>query len=229
MLAKKKKLSKKDIKEDKLVTSFFQVQQFIEEHQKKLLIGVAAVVVIFVIAVIYTNKVEQDNLAATTQLSRIMDVYNSGSYQEAIDGRPGTNLVGLKSIVEEYGSSEQGQNAKIMLANAHYYLGDIEVAKEYFGSYSGKNPLFKGSALAGLAACKEAVGEFEDAADLYMDAANITTENPMNADYLLKAGLNLNKVNKFEEAKELFESIQEEYANSLAAGTAKKYLTASSN
>lgn len=229
MLAKKKKLSKKDIKEDTLVTSYFQVQQFVEEHKQKILIAAAAIVAIIIISVVYVNKVEQDSLEATTQLSRIMDVYSSGSYQEAIDGRPGTNMVGLKSIVDEYGGTEQGENAKVMLANAHYYLGDIEVAKEYFNSFSGDNLLFKSSAIAGLAACEETDGEFEDAADLYVKAANVSSANPLNADYLLKGGLNYNKVEKFEDAQELFQIIKDDYSGSLAANTAKKYLTLASN
>ncbi len=41
MLAKKKKLSKKEIKEDKLVAFFYQVQNFYDDNQSKV-IGVVA-------------------------------------------------------------------------------------------------------------------------------------------------------------------------------------------
>ena len=36
MLAKKKKLSKKEIKEDKLVTTFYEAKSFYEENQTKI-------------------------------------------------------------------------------------------------------------------------------------------------------------------------------------------------
>ena len=224
MLAKKKKLTKKEIKEDKLVTSYFRVQQFYSEYQSKILSVVAAVAVVVVIYVFYTNNMAKNNLAATTELSRIMEIYNSGSYQEAIDGHPGTNLVGLKAIVDEYGSTEQGENAKIFLANSHYYLGDFDVARKFYSSYSGDNSLFKATALAGIAACDEAQGEYSDAADNYYDAAKLSDENPSNGEYLLLAGINYKKVGDSDAAKKIFESIVKDYAGSPSAIEANKQL-----
>lgn len=224
MLAKKKKLSKKEMKEDKLVTSYFKVQQFFEEHQTKILAGIAAIVVIVVLTIVYSNKVEQDNTEATTQLSRIIDVYNSGSYQEAIDGRPGTNLVGLKKIVEEFGGTEQGENARIFLAHSNYFLGDFDVAEEYYSDYSGSNAILKASALAGEAACLESKGELKKAAGLYEEAAKISSENPSNSEYLLRAGINYKNSGSKEEAKDLFETIKKEYTGTIAFNEVDKYL-----
>lgn len=225
MLAKKQKLSKKEIKEDKLVTTYFQVQQFYSEYQSQVLSIAAAVVVVVVIYLFYSNNMAKNDLAATTELSRIMDIYNSGSYQEAIDGHPNTNLVGLKSIVEEYGSTEQGENAKIFLANSHYYLGDYDVAREYYSSYSGDNELFKATALAGVAACDEAQGKYSDAADNYYDAAKLSEENPLDGDYLLKSGENMKKSGDDEGAKKIFESIIKDYAGTQSAQQATRLLT----
>ncbi len=40
MIGKKKKLTKKELQEDKLVTSFYKTQEFVEENKQKLIIGI---------------------------------------------------------------------------------------------------------------------------------------------------------------------------------------------
>lgn len=44
---------------------------------------------------------------ATTQLAAVIPFYDSGQYQKAIDGEPGTNVVGLASIVDNFGSTNK--------------------------------------------------------------------------------------------------------------------------
>ena len=107
MLAKKKKLSKKQIKEDKLVTSYVKVVKFFEDYQQKIYIAAGAIAVIVVAIILYINKKEEDNIAATTELARVITIYESGAYQEAIDGRPGTNITGLQYIVDEWNNQNR--------------------------------------------------------------------------------------------------------------------------
>lgn len=224
MLAKPKKISRKKVKEDKLVTYYSKTLEFYEKFQTKIIIAVGVLAVIILALVFFSNKMEQDNLEATTQLARVLPIYESGNYQEAIDGRAGTNIVGLKSIVEEYGSTDQGEIAKIYLANANYYLGNIDAALEYYSDYSGGDALFKAAALAGEASCYAANGNKEKAADYYARAAKISDNNAANAEYLLKSGINYIEVGKSEEAKEVLEKIKSDYASTSFVTNANRYL-----
>lgn len=224
VLERRKKISKKQIKEDKLVTSYYQVQSFIVENQAKLLIGVAAVALVIVAIVLFSNKRAKDNETAITLLSKVIPLYESGSYKEAIEGQTTTNTIGLKKIVDDYGSTETGNTAKIYLANSYLLTNKSDAAYEMYDDYSGSNSLFKATALAGKAGCLETKKEYDKAADLYTDAAKVSDTNPANADYLLRAGVDYLQLGKKEEAKSLFDIIRKDYKTSAAFYELDRYL-----
>ncbi|QQS37042.1 MAG: hypothetical protein IPM56_03560 [Ignavibacteriales bacterium] len=224
MLTKKKKLSKKEIKEDKLVTTYYKAQDFFEENKSR--IGLYAVVIAALALVIYfyMNSRKDANEKAGLELSRVMSVYDAGSYLEAIEGRQGTNIIGLKKIVEEYGSTENGENAKIYMANAYFYLGKNEEAYNYYNDYGGNNELYKATALAGEAGYFASKKEYEKAADLYRKASRISELNALNPEYMLKASINYINAGKKEVAKELLETLKRDFTTSTSAREADKYL-----
>jgi tetratricopeptide (TPR) repeat protein len=223
MLTKKKKLSKREIKEDKLVTTYYKVYNYFNENKNR--IGMYAGGLIVVIAAIYfymNNKAENNNQAGI-QLSRVMNLYDSGAYLEAIEGRQGTNIVGLKKIVTDYGSTENGEIAKIYLANAYQMLGNVEEAFKYYEDYSGSNEIFKAAALSGEAGYYAYKKDFEKAADLYLNASRVSKENASNPEYMLKAAINYIEAGDKEEAKDLLETIKKEFQTSSAFREVDKY------
>lgn len=225
MLAKKKKkLKKKQIQEDKLITTFYQIQDFYEKYQKQIFFGVGIIAVIVVAFLYYTNKMKDDNVIATTEMSRIIPIYDSGNYQEAITGKPGTKIVGLKYIVENYGSTEQGEVAKIYLANSYYFLGKYDKAYKIYKDYSGSIKMFEAAALAGIGNCLEIKKDYLEAANHFKDAAFVVKANPLNASYLLQAGIDYLKANRKDEAKLYFKMIKDNYKNSQAARKVNRYL-----
>lgn len=224
MITKKKKLSKKEIKEDKLVSFMFRIEHFYEKYKSKLMLYGGILVVAIAAAYFYINKQDELNNRASLELSRVMNIFDSGSYLEAIEGRQGTNIIGLKRIVEEYGSTENGETAKIYLANAYSYLGNYEKAFKYYEDYSGSIDIYKASALAGMAGYYAAKNEYEKAADLYKNAANIVEINAQNPDYLLNSALNYYNAGDKDEARILFEKIKEDYSTSNARREVDKYL-----
>jgi tetratricopeptide (TPR) repeat protein len=224
VLERRKKISKKQIKEDTLVTTYYRVQSFVIENQARLLIGVAAIALVVVAIVLFTNKRAKDNESAANLLAKVAPLYESGAYKEAIEGQSATNTVGLKKIVDDYGGTETGNAAKIFLANSYLLTNNNDAAYKAFDDYSGSNPLFKATALAGKAGCLETKKEYEKAADLFADAAKISKINPANADYLIRAGINYLHVGKKEEAKNLFETIKRDYKTSPVIYELDRYL-----
>ena len=170
------------------------------------------------------NKAENNNQAGI-QLSRVMNLYDTGAYLEAIEGRQGTNIVGLKKIVYEYGSTENGETAKIFLANAYQMLGNVEEAFKYYEDYSGSNKIFKASAISGEAGYYADKKEFDKAADLYLSASRVAKENVLNPEYMLKAAINYIDAGQKEDAKDLLETIRKDYQTSTAFREVDKYLT----
>ena len=225
MLTKKKKLSRKEIKEDKLVSTYYKAYGFFEENRSRVLTFSLVLIGIVVLVYFYFSNRSGNNETAGLQLSRVMSVYDQGSYLEAIEGREGTNIVGLKKIVEEYGSTESGELAKIYLANSYSFLGRNDEALEFYEDYSSDNEIYKATALAGQAGIYSDRKDYEKAADLYLKASRISDSNPLNPEYMLNAGINYLSAGNEEEAKELFESIRKDYPTSTAFREVDRYLS----
>jgi tetratricopeptide (TPR) repeat protein len=220
-----KKLSKKEIKEDTLVTAYYKFIGYFSENQKPLLIAAGVFVVLVAAIFLYKSHQSANNELANVELSRVMNVYDAGVYPEAISGRRGTNVIGLQKIVDEYGSTKNGEIAKVYLANSYFMLGKFDLALKYYKDYSGSNDTFEATALAGQASCYEALNDNEKAADLYKKAASVSESNVLNPDYLLKAGIDYMQLGKKSDAKELFEKIKKDYSTSASFREVDRYLS----
>ncbi len=225
MLQKKKKLSKKEIKEDKLLNFYKAAVVFFEKYKNKIFIYAGVLVAVAALVYFYVNQKSESNEKAGLELSRIMPLYDQGAYLEAIEGRQGTNIIGLKKLVEDFGGSENGETAKIYLANCFAFLGNYDEAFKYYKDYSGSIDYFEASSLAGQAGYYAVQEDFEKAADLYLKASKISKLNSQNPDYLLNAGIYYLRTGDKEEAKILFNRIKEDYATSLAFREVDKYLS----
>ena len=224
MLAKKKKLDKKQIKEDKLVTFYSKSLLYFDVYKNQILIGLGVVIVLIVAFVYFGDISSKDNIEASAALAKTVPLYDAGNYQSAIDGNLAGNVPGLLKIVNDYGSTEQGEVAKIYLGHSYYYQGKYDDALKYYSDYSGDNDLFEAVALAGEASCYESKGDHEKAASLFNKAANVYENNALNPEYLLYAGINFIESGKYDDAKEVLGKIKDDYAQSTQASEADKYL-----
>jgi tetratricopeptide (TPR) repeat protein len=224
MIAKKKKLSRKEIKKDKLITTYYQTWDFVEKNSKAILMYTVVVVAAVLVVFFYLNNKKENNQTAALHLSRAIPIYESGNYLEAIEGREGTNVIGLKRIVDEYGSTENGNTAKIYLANSYSFLGKHDEAYKFYDDYSGSIDLFNATAIAGQAGYYANKGENAKAADLYRKASRVSEYNALNADYLLKAGINYLQAGNHSNAKQMFETVTKEHQNTSYAREVEKYL-----
>jgi len=224
MLKKKKKITKHAIKEDKLITTFNNTLSFVDEYKSKLMLYGGITLVAAILIIFFVNRNIQQNQKAGLELSRMVTIYDNGSYLEAIDGKLGTNLLGFKKIVEEYGSTENGETAKIYLANSYSFLGKYEDAYKIYKDYSGSISMYKAASLAGQADYFAAKKDYEKAADFYNDASLVSELNALNSEYLLKAGINYLQTGNKEKAKELFNLVKVNYKTSGFANQVDKYL-----
>jgi len=224
MLKKKKKLTKRAIKEDKLVSSFNNAISFIDEYRSKIMLYGGITLAAAFLIIFFVNRNIQLNQQAGLELSRMMTIYDSGSYLEAINGKPGTNLVGLKKIAEDYSGTENGETAKIYLANSYIFLGKYEDAYKYFKDYDGSINMFIAASLAGQGDYFAYKKDYEKAAEYFYNAAHINNLIALNPDYLLKAGISYLKTGNKNKAKEVFNNIKTDYKTSTVSNEVDKYI-----
>ncbi|HTR82036.1 MAG TPA: tetratricopeptide repeat protein [Bacteroidota bacterium] len=224
MLRAKKKISKRVIKEDTLVTTYFKAQTWYDENKKRIS-AVGGVLIVAALALwFYSNNMREGNERATTDLAKVYSFYDNGQYLIAINGIPERNIAGLQSIVDNYGSTATGNLAKFYLADSYYNTQDYDKALKYFNDFSGNSSLLQNSATAGIAACYEAKGEYKKAAENYEKAGLENSDDPNAADNLVNAARDYAKSGDKDRAIDLLKRVKKDYPTSTAARDVDRYI-----
>lgn len=165
MLKPRKRLTKREIKEDPLVTRYMQVKQFWINHQKEfnIIIGVIAVVVI--IGFLMMKSKRSAEIKANSQLAIPETYYHLRDYERAMPE--------LQSIIEQFPGTHSAGMAVFFLANIYYDREEYDEAYNYYEMYLddySEEAVFISSSLTGKAACMENEKNYEEAAGLYVKA-----------------------------------------------------------
>ncbi|HTP12049.1 MAG TPA: tetratricopeptide repeat protein, partial [Bacteroidota bacterium] len=216
--------SKKEIKEDKLVTFYFESRRWVDENRRLVSYIVAVPVILALVGWFWSNNRSQNNQRATTDLAKVYQVYDQGQYKLAVDGIPQENIRGLQSIVDDYGSTPSGEMAKLYLADCYFNLKDYDKALRYYSDVNVSDKLLASAAIAGEAACHEAKGEHEDAAVLYEKAASKYMSALQAPDDLFYAAHNYARAGKKAKAVEMLDRIKKEFPNTAYARDLDRYL-----
>ncbi len=214
MLKPRKRITKKELKQDQLITIYVKATEFFRNNRKLVSGTITGVVIAVVAIIIYMNNRNSNNMVAATQLSQVLNFFNGGAYQLAINGDPNRNITGLKSIVDNYGSSETGEQAKIYLADCYYYLGDFDNALKYFKDFDGSDKLLEASADAGVAEVYEVKRDYEKSAEYYDRAASRDSKSFLTPQYLIGAARSYIKIGKKDRAISMLDRVRKNFANS---------------
>ncbi len=228
MLKPKKKITKKEIKEDRLVTSYFEATTWYQTN-KKIVNGVlTGIVILAIVIVAYTNNVSSNNLKATTDLGKVLPYYDQGKYDLAINGNLQDNIRGLQSIVDEYGSTKAGELAGFYLANSYFSQGDYDKALKYYLDVDVKDDMITASALAGAGACYEAKGDNAKAASAYEKAAFRSTKDVNVPENMFHAAQNYMLAGNKEKAIELFKKVKKDHPTSAVSRDIDRWIAEAS-
>jgi len=224
MLSPKKKISKRELKEDALITSYVMFTSFYERNKKNISIAVTVVVVLIIASIVFLKNRADNGERAAVQLGEVFSLYDNGQYQQAIDGAPERNITGLKSIVENYGGLRAGNFARFYLANAYYHLGKYDLALEQFEDFSPADDLLAVSRLAGIGSCYEAMGNYKEAAENFEKAAAKYPQDANAAENMSSAARNYGKAGDKEAAINLYKKIKKNYPTSTFARDADRFI-----
>ncbi len=224
MLRAKKKITKQDLKEDKLVTFLAKSESWYYEKKKIVNYSIGAVIVLAILIVVYINNRNADAQKAANELAKIAPYYETEQYEIAIKGVPEKNIMGLKQIADDYSSSKSGEFAKVYLANAYYATGKVDEALKYYEDFGGSWDVMKSAALAGEAACYESKKEPAKAAELYEKAGTKYAEVPLAPDYLTDAARLYVQTGDKERAKNLYKKIKTDFPTSPAARDVERFM-----
>ncbi|MBI3259727.1 MAG: tetratricopeptide repeat protein [Ignavibacteriae bacterium] len=195
----------------------------LQRNIKLILIGLGVVVVAITAIIFYNKSKETKEQEASVALSRVMVFIESGDNDKAFNGDPqklvrGTPIVGLKTIVDEYGGTRNGEVAAVYAGNALLAKKKYAEAEEYFSKGLGsESKEVTVASNAGLAVCKESKNEYSGAAEQYEKAASMSNQPSVIGKYKLYAAMNYEKANNKEKSEKLYrEIIQGESAEFVA-------------
>ena len=214
MLKPQKKISRREIKEDKLVTKYFEARGWIDANAKILSyvgIGLAGLVVI---GFLWSKSRADSNEKATAMLAKVIQYYDAGRYDNAVNGVPQEGTQGLQAIVDEHGSTQAGEIAKLYLANSYYALRNYDKALNVYDDISVSDKMIKASAYAGMAACYEAKGDFSHAASYFEKAASKNMTIMQSPENLQRSAANYAAAGKKDKAIELLQMLKKEFPSS---------------
>jgi TolA-binding protein len=224
MLRPKKKISRRELKEDALVATYVKLTSFYEENKRMISIAVTAVVIAVFAVVIYVKNRADNNEKAITALGSIFETYDAGQFQAAVDGIPEKNIMGLKAIVDNYGNSAAGDLARFYLAGAYANLGKYDEALREFEDFSPAGELLAVARLSGIGSCQESKGMFKEAAASFEKAATQYPKDISAAENLNNAARDFGRAGEKEKAIDLYRRVKKNYPNTAFARDADRFI-----
>ncbi len=215
----KRKITKKDLKEDKFVEFTLKAKMYLEENYQQLAYAVIAVAIIIIGIVVYKNQHQKTKEKANTLLGEAQMEYQSMNFTKA------RNF--LTRLIEEYSGTDAAVQGYFILANLDFqqekYQQAEEAFKKFIDDYDG-SPILLASGYAGYAACLEHRGAYREAAENYLKAQKSAPDFVEAANYLYLAGKNFLAAGDKERAMEIFEELVEKYKDSKRVNDAKAQL-----
>ena len=221
----KKKLTKRELRENKLLTYTLLVTDYIRKHLvlfKKATIFLLAVVLIIVGFSLYSQKM---NERAEVQFIKAMEYYREPKVEDK-EQKEKTEvekekyeevLGGLQLILDRYPRSSSASEALFYLGNSYYQLGDYEKAIEAFGNYVDKYPRkeFAPMVLVSLGNSYEQKGQYKEALQAYEKLINKYRNSFLIARAHLDMGSCYEELGEREKAEEAYQKILDFYPQSI--------------
>ena len=206
MLKARKKITKRQIKEDKFVTAYFKAVDYLKENANKVLTGVVAVCAVVLIVAFIQKSKRTAELNASEELAKATAEIALKNSQKAIDA--------LLDMSENYSGTKSAERGVYLLAHTYYENKDYERALETFKKFMddyGNDEILTSSAYTGMGACQEQLGKYIEAAKIYEGAAKKHNKHFHAPQQLMNAGRCYTLANEKDKAKKCYEKLLEEY------------------
>lgn len=224
MLRAKKKITKRELKQDALVTTLGKAESLYEENKRLIGIVAAAIAVAVVGVMLLSRSRASAEEAAGAALGRVREFVDNGQHQVAVEGVKERGIMGLREIVDEYGSTSSGRIARFYLANAYFATGKVDDALREFEDVDPIDDLVASSRLAGIAACREAKRDHAGAAESFERAGTAYPKDPSAAENLWHAARNHAQAGNRERALDLLRKVKKNSPESPLARDADRLI-----
>ena len=130
----------------------------------------------------------------------------------------------FETAVSQYDGKIGGEVAQFLLGRQYMEQGDFEAALEELGSVKVKDTYLSAMVVKLQADCYSELKDYEKAANLYLEAAEINPNENTTPEVLFAAGQCAEAINNFEKALECYQKIKDEYPSTSKGMSIEKYI-----
>lgn len=201
MKIKKRKIRKKELKEDafsKFIKRFIAV---IGEHKKIVLYVISGVLFISIILVFFINSRISINRNANEKLVLSMVLYMQNQIKDAYQN--------FELLQTDFYGTDAAKKALFFIASIDYRMGEINKAIDEFKKVAkiSKDEYLIASSLVGVGQCFEQLGQPDSAIYYYKKAADKYKNDGFKSECLLNLGRVYEGLGRFEEAEDLYKDV----------------------
>jgi tetratricopeptide (TPR) repeat protein len=209
MLRPTKKIHRKEIKEDALVTQYVRIRRLYDRYSRSINIGLIVLLAFAVIGVLMARSKRGAEIKSQEMLGLAEQAYYMNDYPRVIRD--------MEPIIKIYPGTRAAGTAAFYTANAYFNQNNIVEAEKFYRivvDHYRQNPLFSASSLAGLATIDESRKQTAKAAQLYEKAGNQYSELYAAPFYLKEAARCYLASGDKTSALKLLNTIQKEHPES---------------
>ena len=199
-------------------------EALIDKYGKKILIGVAVVVLLSGGIYGYTHFSKSRNEKAAESLFKCEQYFAADNYEKALNG-DGQGCTGLLKVIDEYGSTETGNLAKLYAGMSYAQMGKYQEAVTYLEKFSTcDDAMVSPAAIGMLGNCYAQLNQLDKATETLLKAAKKADNNSLSPVYLIHAGEIFESQGQNDKALDCYKQIKEKYIQSMQYGDIDKYI-----
>jgi tetratricopeptide (TPR) repeat protein len=220
----RRKMSRKElVQQDQITNRLEETVEWVMDHPQPFLWGIAAVIVVAVVATGWTVYATNRNESAQAALGEVIRTYHDTIAYESDTARFQATVNEALEVEASYGGMQAGRIASYYRALAHEELGEVEEATEILESLASSSDRTIGPLAAfALGQAYKSQGAIERAEAIYQD---LLESGEYSAPVLLFELAGLSEAGgRIAEAENYYESILSDYPGSVLEADAERAL-----
>ena len=209
-----KKLKNEDLEQDLLIEYSSRFMFFYNQNKAAVIGGGVGIVLAIGLTLFYFVYSAQQEQEAQNLLGVAEQSFVQGDFERALYGDDEEFTLGFNQIARNYSRTDAGNLAKYYAAVSEYELGNFEGSLEFIREFSPPRGIMGVAPIAFHATLLTELDRYEEAAEMYIRAAEWDKNDSTTPKNLFEAALAYREAGNTDRAVELLDTILEEYPNS---------------
>jgi tetratricopeptide (TPR) repeat protein len=201
-----------------------KLEHFIHEKKNLLSYALSAILVVVLLFIAYkVFYIRPKEKEAKERIYMAQNYFAKDSFALALNGKDDM-VDGFQTIVDEFGGTPTGNLAKYYAGICYLRLGEYEDAIKYLKKFSTNSEMLKPLKFGGIGDAYSQLKEYEEAGKYYLKAAKAKKNSFTAPHFYMKAGLIYEKLEDNKKAKEIYQTVKDQFPKSQEAMNADKFM-----